>query len=66
VSGSSFDVGTNLFGYGNPGFSNAGCPVTTPSSFAGATPADCFANNRRLLDVTAGFWQDVYKGVLSA
>jgi hypothetical protein len=64
VSGGSFDVGTNLFGYGNPGFSNAGCLVTTPSSFAGTTPANCIANNRRLLDVTAGFWQNVYKGDL--
>jgi hypothetical protein len=64
VSGSSFDVGTKLFGYGNPGFRNAGCLVTTPSSFAGTTPANCIANDRRLLDVTAGFWQNVYKGNL--
>jgi len=49
VSGASFDVGTNLFGYGNPGFSNAGCLVTTPSSFAGTTPANCIANNSRVL-----------------
>ena len=34
----------------------------TPASFAGATPATCIANNRRLGDITAGFWQNVYKG----
>jgi hypothetical protein len=62
VDGSFFGVGNNLFGYGNPGFSNAGCVFATPSSFAGATPATCIANNRRLGDITAGFWQNVYKG----
>jgi len=53
---------TNLFGYGNPGFSNAACSFATPNSFAGATPANCIANNRRLSDVTVGFWQNLYKG----
>jgi hypothetical protein len=62
VNASFFSAGTTLFGYGNPGFSNAGCSIVTPSSFAGATPANCIANNRRLSDVTVGFWQDVYKG----
>jgi hypothetical protein len=62
VNASFFNVGTTLFGYGNPGFSNAGCTITTPFSFAGGTPADCIAKNRRLSDVTVGFWQNVYKG----
>ena len=62
VNANFFTVGTTLFGYGNPGFSNAGCSIATPSSFAGATPANCIANNRRLSDLTAGFWQNVYKG----
>jgi hypothetical protein len=62
VNASYFNVGTTLFGYGNPGFSNAGCTIVTPSSFAGATPANCIANNRSLSDVTVGFWQNVYKG----
>jgi hypothetical protein len=62
VSASYFDVGTMLFGYGNPGFSNVGCTIVTPSSFAGVTPANCIANSRRLSDVTVGFWQDVYRG----
>ena len=29
---------------------------------SGSVPANCIANNRRLLDLTAGFWQNVYKG----
>jgi hypothetical protein len=62
VDSNFFAVGPNLFGLGNPGFSNAGCSFATPSSFAGATPANCIANNRRLYDITAGFWQNVYKG----
>jgi hypothetical protein len=62
VNANFFNVGTTLFGLGNPGFSNAGCTITTPFSFAGNTPADCIANNRRLSDVTVGFWQNVYKG----
>jgi hypothetical protein len=62
VNGNSFNNGTALFGYGNPGFSNAGCTIVTPSSFNGSTPSSCIANNRRLSDVTAGFWQNVYKG----
>jgi hypothetical protein len=62
VQASFFNVGTTLFGLGNPGFSNAGCTITTPFSFAGGTPADCIANNKRLSDVTVGFWQNVYKG----
>ncbi len=62
VNANFFNVGTTLFGLGNPGFSNAGCLITTPFSFAGNTPANCIANNRRLSDVTVGFWQNVYKG----
>ena len=35
-----FNSGATLFGYGNPGFSNAGCLITTPGTFGGATPSD--------------------------
>src|ERR1700746_3948434 len=49
-----FNIGTTLFGLGNPGFSNATCLVTTPFSFSGGTPADCIANNKRLSEITAG------------
>jgi hypothetical protein len=62
VNANFFNVGNTLFGLGNPGFSNATCLVTTPFSFAGNTPADCIANNKRLADITVGFWQNVYKG----
>ena len=36
----------------------------TPASFAGATPANCIANNRRVTELAVGFWQNVYKGNL--
>jgi hypothetical protein len=62
VDANFFNVGNTLFGYGNPGFSNATCQITTPFSFAGNTPADCIANNRRLSELTVGFWQNAYKG----
>jgi outer membrane murein-binding lipoprotein Lpp len=64
VYASYFNVGTTLFGFGNPGFSNAGCLIVTPASFAGATPANCIANNRRITELAVGFWQNVYKGNL--
>ena len=62
VAANFFNIGTTLFGLGNPGFSNATCFVTTPFSFSGGTPTDCIANNKRLSEITAGFWQNVYKG----
>jgi hypothetical protein len=62
VSASNFNVGTTLFGYGNPGFSNVGCTIVTPTSFAGVTPTDCIANNRRVMELAIGFWHDLYKG----
>jgi hypothetical protein len=62
VNANFFSVGTTLFGYGNPGFSNVGCTIVTPSSFGGVTPTNCIGNNRRLSDLTVGFWQNVYKG----
>jgi len=49
-------------GYGNPAFDNSGCTVTTASSFNTTTTTTCVANNRRLSEVTVGFWQDLYKG----
>jgi hypothetical protein len=62
VAANFFNIGPTLFGLGNPGFSNATCLVTTPFSFSGGTPADCIANNQRLTEITAGFWQNVCKG----
>lgn len=51
-------------GYGNPAFDNSGCTVTTASSFNTTSTSTCVANNRRLSEVTVGFWQDLYKGYL--
>jgi hypothetical protein len=62
VDANFFNIGPTFYGYGNPGFSNAGCNTTTANSFSGTTPANCIANNRRLSDVTVGFWQNIYKG----
>jgi hypothetical protein len=62
VHASYFDQGGLNFGLGNPNFSNAGCYVTTSASFGGTTPANCIANNRRVSDITGGFWQNLYKG----
>ena len=64
VNANFFSIGTSLFGFGNPGFSNVGCETATPFSFAsvGNIPANCIANNRRLQEITVGFWQNVYKG----
>jgi hypothetical protein len=62
VEAKFFNSGTTLLGYGNPGFSNVGCTIVSPSSFAGATPANCIGNNRRLEELTVGFWQNLYKG----
>ena len=64
ISPSFFNVGTTLFGIGNPGFSNVGCTIVTPASFAGVTPADCFAPTRRITELTIGFWHDLYTGNL--
>jgi hypothetical protein len=62
VDPNSFVSGATVFGYGDPHFSNTGCSIITPASFGGATPATCIANNKRLEGITAGFWQNVYKG----
>src|SRR5215831_15331829 len=51
-------------GYGNPVFDNSGCTITTASSFNTTTTSTCVANNRRLSEITVGFWQDLYKGHL--
>jgi len=34
VNANFFSIGTSLFGFGNPGFSNVGCETATPFSFA--------------------------------
>jgi hypothetical protein len=63
VHASYFNSGNFNFGFGNPGFSNAGCYIVTTATFAAGAPAtNCIANNRRVADITGGFWQNLYKG----
>jgi hypothetical protein len=50
------------FGYGNPGYDNSGCMTPTAESFATGTSATCVADNKRLFDVKAGLWQNLYNG----
>ena len=56
-----FNAGATPFGFGNPNFDNSGCMVPTTTSFAGGA-SNCVANTKRIFDVTAGFWQNVFKG----
>lgn len=49
------------FGFGNPNFNNTGCLTPTATSFAGGA-SNCVANTRRLSEITAGFWQTIFKG----
>jgi hypothetical protein len=65
VNANSFNTPAGPFGFGNPGFSNGGCNTTSGLSFSsGAAPVNCAANNnnRRLSEITGGFWQNIYKG----
>ena len=59
-----FNAGGVPFGFGNPNFDNAGCFFPNAMSFAGgAAPlGGCVANTRRIAEITAGFWQDIFKG----
>jgi hypothetical protein len=59
-----FNAGGLPFGYGNPNFDNAGCFFPSATSFSGgAAPlGGCVANTRRIYEITAGFWQNIFKG----
>ena len=62
---------TNLFaaavgpggvtGFGNPNVVNTGCGLVTNASFTSGT-SNCAAVNKEVEMVTAGFWQNIYKG----
>ena len=53
----SFASAANGFnGYGSPLANNSGCFITTT-----ATPA-CAGNNKRVFEVSGGFWDKLYKG----
>jgi hypothetical protein len=64
VNARFFNVDGTPFGYGNPNFNNTGCLLVSAGSFAGgpAPLGGCVANTRRLIDITGGFWQNLYKG----
>jgi hypothetical protein len=50
-----------LSGFGVPNLVNGGCYLVTSNSFTGGTN-NCAAVNKEVWSVTAGFWQDLYKG----
>jgi hypothetical protein len=51
-----------LVGFSNPNVSNIGCGIVTNTSFATNTAANCVAINKEVDMVTAGFWQNIWKG----
>jgi hypothetical protein len=53
--------GVRQTGFGIPNAINTGCYMTTLNSFTGGTN-NCASINRQVSGVTAGFWQDLYKG----
>jgi len=56
-----FNSSAGITGFGNPGVVNTGCGITTGASFTGST-SNCAAINKEVDMVTAGFWQNLYKG----
>jgi hypothetical protein len=56
-----FASAAGLVGYGNPNVVNTGCGIVTASSFTGGTN-NCAAVNREVDMISAGFWQNLYKG----
>jgi hypothetical protein len=62
ASSNFFTDAAGIFrGYGNPNLSNAGCTITTATSFAGGA-SGCAGNTKMITDVTVGFWQNMYSG----
>jgi hypothetical protein len=65
----AWNVGSTPIGYGNPLFDNSGCFAENPASGPAdpndpITPGTCAANTRSSNEITAGFWQDLYRGNL--
>jgi outer membrane murein-binding lipoprotein Lpp len=50
-----FNVGTTPYGYGNPGFSNAGCDIELST-------ATCTANTSGIVQGTLGYWWRFLQG----
>jgi hypothetical protein len=69
VQANSYNIGATALGYGNPGFLNNGCLLENQGSgtagyndaIAGTT---CTGNVQRTQELTAGFWNNIYKGSL--
>ena len=63
-----FTSGTGLIGFGNPNVNNLGCGIPTGATFSvnnatiSATTAACAAINKEVDMVSAGFWQNIFKG----
>lgn len=48
------------FGWGNPRFVNSGCPIEFFGTGTGASA--CTGNTKLIRQITAGFWDNIYKG----
>jgi hypothetical protein len=57
-----FTSGTGLIGFGNPNVNNLGCGIVTAASFSTVGPSNCAAINKEVDMVSAGFWQNIFKG----
>ncbi len=58
-SARAFNAGGKFFGYGNPGYVNAGCLAEVPT---GGTALTCTGNIRSVYQITGGFWDKLYSG----
>jgi hypothetical protein len=56
LGGSSFDVGSKAYGYGNPNYITSGCQTE------GAAAATCNANIKRIVQGSVGFWWRYLQG----
>jgi hypothetical protein len=51
-----------VIGFGNPNVNNNGCGLVTNASFSTVGPTNCAAINKEVDMITAGFWQNIWKG----
>jgi hypothetical protein len=51
-----------VIGFGNPNVNNLGCGIVTAASFSTVGPSNCAAINKEVDMVSAGFWQNIFKG----
>ncbi len=61
ANGNVFSSAAGPTGFGLTTLNNAGCGIVTGASFAGGT-SNCAAVNKEVDMLTAGFWQNLYKG----